>query len=64
MFNIEAEEAHCYYVDGLLVSNCEAWQYLCMGTQLEVTKAAKAVKRARNGHGRTRVVAADAVAGY
>lgn len=43
---------------------CEAWQYLCMGTQLEMVKAAKAVKRARGSNGRSRAVVADAVAGY
>jgi hypothetical protein len=43
---------------------CEAWQYLCMGTQLEVKKAAKAVKQARASNGRRRASVADATAGY
>lgn len=27
VYNIEVEEAHCYYANGILVSNCEAGQY-------------------------------------
>lgn len=27
VYNIEVEQAHCYYANGLLVSNCEANQY-------------------------------------
>lgn len=31
VFNIEVEDAHAYYAAGLLVSNCEAGQYLVLG---------------------------------
>lgn len=31
VFNIEVEDAHCYFANGSLVSNCEAGQYLVMG---------------------------------
>jgi len=27
VYNIEVEEAHCYYANGILVSNCESGQY-------------------------------------
>ena len=28
VYNIEVEDAHCYYANGHLVSNCEALQYV------------------------------------
>ncbi|GAP37381.1 hypothetical protein ISF6_3236 [Piscinibacter sakaiensis] len=31
VFNLEVEQAHCYYAGGVLVSNCEAGQYLVLG---------------------------------
>lgn len=31
VFNIEVEGAHAYYAGGLLVSNCEAGQYMVLG---------------------------------
>jgi hypothetical protein len=30
VYNIEVEDAHCYYANGVLVSNCEAGQYTDM----------------------------------
>ena len=30
VFCIEIEDAHCYYANGVLVSNCDAHQYMCL----------------------------------
>jgi hypothetical protein len=31
VYNITVDEAHCYFANGALVSNCDALQYLCLG---------------------------------
>jgi hypothetical protein len=31
VYNITVNEAHCYFANGALVSNCDALQYLCLG---------------------------------
>lgn len=31
VYSIEVDDAHCYYANGLLVSNCDALQYLLLG---------------------------------
>ena len=31
VFNVTVTEAHCYYAGGVLVSNCDALQYLAIG---------------------------------
>jgi hypothetical protein len=31
VYNITVAEAHCYFAEGLLVSNCDALQYLLLG---------------------------------
>ena len=31
VYNIEVEDAHCYFAERILVSNCEATQYLALG---------------------------------
>jgi len=45
VYNIEVEEAHCYYVEGILVSNCDALQYAALGTQSNYT--ARVLRRER-----------------
>lgn len=32
VYNITVEEAHCYFAEGVLVSNCDALGYFNMGT--------------------------------
>jgi hypothetical protein len=32
VFNLQVDVAHCYYAGGVLVSNCEAGQYLMLGS--------------------------------
>ncbi len=31
VFNITVDKAHCYYANGVLVSNCDALQYMMLG---------------------------------
>ncbi len=31
VYNLTVDEVHCYYAGGILVSNCEAGQYLMLG---------------------------------
>ena len=30
VYNITVDDAHCYYANGMLVSNCDALQYMCL----------------------------------
>ena len=31
VYNITVDEAHCYFAEGVLVSNCDAAQYCALG---------------------------------
>jgi hypothetical protein len=50
VYNLEVEEANCYYVEGVLVHNCDAVQYISLYAKGGAAKRASSGEKDASPH--------------